>query len=454
MASLHLSYHSIGRTSVRTSSRRHELDWLRALIIISLVPFHVVGLFVVSITSYVAGGQSSALVDTLQGFFGLWPMSLLFLVAGASTWFALGRRTAGQYARERLLRLLVPFLFATLVIIPIQVYAVISAYPQLLRLNIIPGLRIQSGESFLAFYPQYLAGYGYFLTHFTSMREIVFWGHIWFIPRLLLYALASVPLLAWLRGEQGLRFIERMAKLFVAPGGVLLLGLALALPRIVTGGLYRLALNASPATSGDPYNQWAQLGVFLICFLLGYIFYASPQILAAIRRDGRVALILGISLFVALQTPVGRLAPATQFTPARILLICLRTESEWLLVVGVLAIGLKFFTVGNGLLDYLNEAAYPLYVLHMPVLILIGLWVIKSGLPAMIALPIIVVTTLAVTLGAYDLLIKRVGALRLLFGLKPTYATGEKSAGRSQPDARDYPDGQDNGGVAQPVGKR
>lgn len=454
MASQQLRRHSVGEGIPPTAVRRHELDWLRSLIIIGLIPFHVVGLFVVSITAYIAGGQSSGLVDMLQGFFGLWPMSLLFLVAGASTWFALGRRTPGQYIHERLLRLLVPFLFATLVLIPIQVFAVISTYPQLLQLNIIPGLRLHGGESLLEFYPPYLAGYGYFLTHFTSMREVVYWGHIWFIPRLLFYAVAATPLLLWLRSRKGLRFIGRVAGLFTAPGSILLLGLALAFPRILAGGLYRLALDASPTASGDAFNQWAQLGVFLICFLLGYIFYASPQLLDAIRRDGAIALILGIGLFALLQTPIGQMAPATQFTPARILLICLRSESEWLLVVGVLAVGLWYFTAGNRLLDYLNEAAYPLYVLHMPVLILVGLEVIQSGLPLVIALPVIVLMTLTLTLGLYELVIKRVAALRLLFGLKPQRVTIEPGAGHSKSDACDSPDAQDDGGVAQPVGKR
>lgn len=454
MASISLSRHSDGRTSMRASSRRHELDWLRVLIIVGLIPFHVVGLFLVSITAYVAGGSSSGLVDTVQGFFGLWPMSLLFLVAGASTWFALGRRTTGQYMRERLLRLLVPFLFATLVIIPIQVYAVVSAYPELLRLTIIPGLQLHGGESFLAFYPQYLMGYAYFLTHFTSMREVVFWGHIWFIPRLLVYALATTPLLFWLRGKQGQRFIAGMSRLIALPGSILLLGLALALPRILANGVYRLALGASPATSWDPFNLWAQVGVFLICFLLGYLVYASSQMLKTVRRDGMAALVLGIGLFALLQTPIGHLAPVTQFTPARILLICLRSESEWLLVVGVLAVGLRSFTASNAVLEYLNEAAYPLYVLHMPVLIVVGLGFIQSGLPTMFALPIIIVSTLALTLSLYELVIKRIGVLRFLFGLKPPLQrqTADSTGRRSMPDVGHRPDGQDDGGVAEPVG--
>jgi glucans biosynthesis protein C len=436
------------------SGRRHELDWLRVLIIVGLIPFHVVGLFIAALDSYVEGRSSSSLVTIVSDFFGLWPMSLLFLVAGASTWFALGRRTTRQYARERLLRLFVPFLFATLVIIPIQVYAVVSAYPELLRLNLVPGIELRGNETFPRFYPPYLAGYAYFLTHFSSMREIVFWGHIWFVPRLLFYALAALPVLLWLRGERGRRFVTRTSRFFVWPGSMLCLGALIMLPRLLAAVFYRLALAMSPATSWDPYNLWAQLGVFLLFFLLGYLIYSSPELLRAVRRDGAVALALGIGTFVLLQTPIGQFASVTQVTPGGIVMICLRAASEWMLVVGVLNIGLHFFLVSNAALDYLNDAAYPLYVLHMPVLILVGLAVVQSGLSNMIALPLVVLTTLALTLGLYEFVIKRTGILRLLFGLKPSHALAGKSAGISMPKLGHHPDDHDDGGVTQPVGKR
>lgn len=428
MSSPTLSYHLENRAETSIAGRRYELDWLRVLVIVGLIPFHVVGLFAIAIYNYIAGGQANPFIETMSNFFGLWPMSLLFLVAGAGTWFALGRRTPRQYVRERVLRLFIPFLFATLAVIPLQVYAVVTAYPQLLNLNLVPNIGLRGGESFFEFYPTYLAGYGYFLTHFSSMLELVFWGHIWFIPRLLFYALAALPLLLWLRTTPGRRFNERMADTFVIPGTTMLLGLAIALPRIISAAFYRLDLSTSGNASWDSFNLWGQLGVFLVFFLLGYLLYASPRMLQAIRRDGHVALLLGILTFVLLQLPIGHFASVTEITPAGILVTCLRAESEWMLVGGVLSVGLQFFNFSNRLLQYLNEAAYPLYVLHMPVLILVGLPIIGSGAPKALAIPIIVIATLAVTFGLYEYVIKRVVALRLLFGLRARHAVSEQAS--------------------------
>lgn len=418
--SLTQNHHLAHTAEPQTFRRRHELDWLRVLIIIGLIPFHVIGLFAIAIYTYdISGGQPSRVMEMISGFFGLWPMSLLFLVSGASTWFALGRRTPRRYIWERVLRLFVPFVFATLVLIPMQVYAVLAAYPQLISLNIIPDTGVRGGDPVVDFYPAYLAGYGYFLTHFSSMRESIFWGHIWFVPRLLLYALATVPVLLWLRGEQGKRFIERFAGKFVVTGTTLLLGLTIALPRVLAAAFYRIALGASHDVTWDSYNLWSQLAVFLMYFLIGYIIYASPLLLQAVRRDGPIALALGLVTFVLLETPLGHIASVTEATPGGILMAVLRAESEWLLVVGVLSVGLQFFAFGNNLLDYLNEAAYPLYVLHMPSLVLVGLTIITWNLPGFLTMPLVALATFGLTLGLYEYVVKRVGVLRLLFGLKP-----------------------------------
>ena len=58
----------------------------------------------------------------IEGFFYPWGMPLFFLIAGAGSWFALRRRSAGQFTRERTLRLLVPFFTGTLLLGPIQLY--------------------------------------------------------------------------------------------------------------------------------------------------------------------------------------------------------------------------------------------------------------------------------------------------------------------------------------------
>ncbi len=49
-------------------------------------------------------------------------MPLLFFLAGASAWFALSHRNGAAYAGERFKRLLTPFIFGLIVLIPPQSY--------------------------------------------------------------------------------------------------------------------------------------------------------------------------------------------------------------------------------------------------------------------------------------------------------------------------------------------
>jgi glucan biosynthesis protein C len=202
----------------------------------------------------------------------------------------------------------------------------------------------------------------------------------------------------------------------------------IALPRLGGAALYHLDLRLYGYVNWDYYNLGSQLVVFLACFLLGYVIYASPPLLRAVHRDGPVALTLGILLFAVLQTPAGHFASVTEVTPGGILITCARAESEWLLIAGALSIALRFFTVSNSLLRYLSEAAYPLYVLHMPVLILVGVTVVQWNLPLAITLPLVVIAALALTLAFYEFVVKRIMPLRLLFGLR---ARPAKAAARS-----------------------
>lgn len=71
---------------------------------------------------YVKNDQLSNALTYLVGFMNPWHMPLFFLLAGASTWFALRFRSGGEYVKERFKRLFLPFIFGVLVIVPLRSY--------------------------------------------------------------------------------------------------------------------------------------------------------------------------------------------------------------------------------------------------------------------------------------------------------------------------------------------
>ena len=92
------------------SKRSYELDWLKVIAVLVLVFFHSSEIFTKG-WFHIKNDETSRIFDSLSSFIYIWHMPLFFLVAGASTWFALEFRTGKKYVRERIYRLLIPLIF-------------------------------------------------------------------------------------------------------------------------------------------------------------------------------------------------------------------------------------------------------------------------------------------------------------------------------------------------------
>jgi len=100
------------------SRRIHYIDWLRVSAVLMLFPFHTWRVFNMGDPFYVKSAYQSQAINSLMWFLDFWHMPLLFLLAGASTYFALRKRSGTRYVGERLLRLGVPLLFGWVALIP------------------------------------------------------------------------------------------------------------------------------------------------------------------------------------------------------------------------------------------------------------------------------------------------------------------------------------------------
>jgi glucans biosynthesis protein C len=92
------------------ANRLHFIDWLRVLAVLLLFPFHTSRVFNAGNPFYVKSPYLSEGLTWVLHFISVWHMPLLFLLAGASTYFALKMRTPGKYAGERVMRLFVPLI--------------------------------------------------------------------------------------------------------------------------------------------------------------------------------------------------------------------------------------------------------------------------------------------------------------------------------------------------------
>jgi glucan biosynthesis protein C len=356
--------------------RRWDIDWLRVLAVLLLFYYHPARIFYTWGGWYIQNWEKSKGLSNIALFIDHWHMPLFFLLAGVSTWFALGFRSGGQYVKERFTRLLVPLIFGLLVIVPPQIYF------ELLHTNRIS----RSLASYVDFYPHFFDG------RYTGEFDM---GHLWFIAYLFFFSLLMLPLFLFFKRDTGQRVIGRLAGFLSLPGMIFLL----AIPVMVAN---YLLLDFYP----NPIY-------FLTFFILGYVLVADARFDDAIARHKGVALVLGVGLFVVWISLVTRDVISRYWMQP-----IPRDLIAWFCLIAILGYGKQFLNFTNGFLRYAGEASYPVYILHQTVIVIIAYYVVRWQAGALTKFAIIVATSLAVTVVLYDVVVKRTNVTRFLFGMR------------------------------------
>jgi peptidoglycan/LPS O-acetylase OafA/YrhL len=386
--------------------RLHYLDWLQVLAILGVFLFHAVHPFDDLADWHIKNAQRSALATFFIGFFNLWGMPFFFLMAGATSWFSLRRRTVNRYIRERVTRLLIPFILGSIVLTPIQAYFELTHKGWWKGGSIVEF--ILSAEVRTYFYTEY---------HPITLGPEIFGTlgyHLWFVGFLFAFALIALPVFLWLNGESGKRFVASLARLAKWRGGLLVFVIPLVLVRLVLQADFS-SMNDLP---GFVYQ--------LLFFISGYILIADERFMQAIRRDRLLHLILGIActLFffsVAAGVPVGDWM-GSRATPWFYFTWIVFGINSWCWTMVMFYVGMRYLDFANRWLQYGREASYPFFMIHQPIIIFIAFYVVQWQVSLPIKLLAVVIGSFALSLGAYELLVRRVNPVRAVLGMKPRTA--------------------------------
>jgi glucan biosynthesis protein C len=367
--------------------RQNDLDWVRILAVLLLIPFHTARIFDTFEPFYVKNKDlSAALTYIIIFFFNKWQMAVLFLVAGASSWYALGSRSGGQYVLERLKRLMIPFVFGTLVLAPPQMYFALLH-------------RSSATGSFLRYYPSFFQLRPPGMSDYTGVGFT--WVHLWFILNLFVISLVALPLLLGLKTKVGRRITAGLAGFLGKGPAVLLLALLVPFVRLL------------PDIDGKPFF------LYLLFFLYGFLLMSEAGLRKSLENNRWVALILALACTAIDYAVALSGARFARFSLPDVLLFFANSFNAWFLLLAILGFAQKYLNADSKLLQYARGAAYPFYLLHQTVIVIVGFYVVQWQAAVLLKFLVICIVSLVLTVLLYDLVVRRVNVIRFLFGMKP-----------------------------------
>jgi glucans biosynthesis protein C len=161
----------------KTVARKYYLDWLRVLGILFVFIYHTSRLYNVEGWT-VKNNIWYPSVEVWNGFATTFMMPLMFVISGASLFYALGKGGFGKFIKDKTLRLLIPLLVAILTHISIQAYLDNKTH----------GL--------------FNGNYFQFLPQYYNLATINWNGaHLWYLKYLFIFSIVLYPIMRWLKGS-------------------------------------------------------------------------------------------------------------------------------------------------------------------------------------------------------------------------------------------------------------
>jgi glucan biosynthesis protein C len=390
--------------------RKYYIDWLRVIAMLTVFVFHCSRFFCTEgwHLKVPAAEQSEVLTIVRELFIGTWFLELFFLVSGFAAWYALKRRTGGQFLGERVTRLLIPLYTAGMAVLVVP-----QQYFEDLTQGKITGTFWEWLPTYYLTLPDRLLSFWKYLSDPTALLPYTFSGHLWFIQMLFVVSLLTLPVLLFLRSERGGRLIERLAGWVARPGGIFLFLIPLASVEI--------ALRWIPTTGG---RTWADFVWYALYFVFGYIIAADDRFGDAIKRYGWLCLALWIGVYVLVGSLLTFVLHFDAWTGQGFSLLYVVGRIRWSIVswsavVFIVSLGAKYLNFTNGLLAYSNEAVLPFFLFHQTIILIVGWFVLPWDINNVAQYLIIAAVSFPLILILYEVFVRHIDFMRLLFGMAP-----------------------------------
>lgn len=292
--------------------RKFYIDNIRWTVIILVVIHHVICVFNSTgvIMNFNAPGIPA--MDIFAYFVYPWIMPCMFLIAGISARYSLEKRTEKKFAKERIRKLLVPFLFGIVVIAPLTAIITFNSI----------GLWDDFAEV-----PKLIL---YLIMMFSGM------GPLWFLLELFVVSMIFIII----------KHFDKNDKIWKT--GIkanILIIILMFIP---------IFLSAQVLNFLSVFRN----ALFLLLFLLGYYVFSHEKIQAEIKRYHIPLLIVALILFI-LQAFMFWGQNFSEIVNNWIVMLY-----TWFMVLAVIGSSQVWLNCSNKFTEYMNSRGFLIYILH------------------------------------------------------------------------------------------
>ena len=349
-----------------STQRRYDIDALRVIALALLIIYHIFVAYqpFASAIQFIQYDQLLTEYWFVAELFNIWRIPVLFLISGIAVGFILRRRTVKEVLADRMMRLVPPLVFGSLV-----------------------------------FCPAYVALQAVYLGKAPTFEPTP--GHLWFVWNLVTYAILLRPLILYLKRRPD-NFIMRVLRVTFPFGLLIFLPLPLMLETILS-------------------EPW-EFAFFPVRFWYGLLCYAVGFLLVSVGDKfwSSLTQVCHIALPLALLLYLGRLGYLDWEALQANHWITAFESGMWMLAF--LGYGALFLNRPTKVFGYLNKAVFPIYVIHMVVQQGVALVIFPWGLAPSVTFFLHVAFSLALCCLLYEFVIRRARWLYPVMGLKAAKA--------------------------------
>ena len=359
--------------------RLYYADWLRVLVVLSLIPFHSALTYTGFGDTYIIAPVKGISVLPLQLFvtiLGSFFMTLLFFISGIASYHSMQKRGEKGFIGERFRKLLVPLTLGTLLLCPVQAY--------------FKGLNEGFSGNFIQFIPE-----------FFSEKIVYYMGyaHLWFLLYLFVFSMICRPLFSgWLKNR------ARLSKIIE----FLLKGKNIYLPILFIIAAETLLGPFFPGPQTfvtDIANDVISLS-FFIC---GFVFASDIRLQERVGRLGNIS-----AVFFAVITALYIAVHFVELSWMNIFIwYAFQGIYKCAAIISLICLGKKYLNRKSTVLSYLSRSSFTCYVFHFLPVSAFTYFIVGINVNYYIKYLLVVLLSYVFVFAVYEIFVRRLLPLRL-----------------------------------------